>query len=179
MLHVESEHKLGAVENAVRRAAHRHEASVIAVTHVGQHLHGAQGAADAFVYWLCQHDLYAALLVADIRVSAFLPFRIAAWSDGGNAVLEAVSPVEICRLLNRPDLAPLATPLEDLLRTIMEEAARPAAAATQAAAGTHRGGLGATEDQMNVRGSLPQRIDCRGTKVEELGGTGELDTPGG
>ena len=44
------------------------------------------------------------------------------------------------------------------------------------------GGLGdrpATEDQVNMRATLPQRIDCHGTKVEELAGTGVLDSPGG
>ena len=39
--------------------------------------------------------------------------------------------------------------------------------------------LGATEDQMNMRGTVPQRIDNRGSKVEELAGTGEQDSPGG
>jgi hypothetical protein len=32
---------------------------------------------------------------------------------------------------------------------------------------------------VNARASIPQRIDCRGTKVEELGGTGEHDAQGG
>ena len=37
----------------------------------------------------------------------------------------------------------------------------------------------ATEDFVNMRASLPQRIDCHGTKVEELVGTGVHDAPGG
>jgi hypothetical protein len=36
-----------------------------------------------------------------------------------------------------------------------------------------------TEDQVNMRATLPQRIDCLGTKVEELAGTGVPDTQGG
>jgi len=40
-------------------------------------------------------------------------------------------------------------------------------------------GVGATEDQMDARATVPQRIDCHGTMVEYLAGTGEQDSPGG
>lgn len=40
-------------------------------------------------------------------------------------------------------------------------------------------GIGATEDQMDARATIPQRIDRLGTKVEDLAGTGEHDSPGG
>ena len=39
--------------------------------------------------------------------------------------------------------------------------------------------LGATEDQMSLRGMVPQRINREGTKVEDLAGTGEYEAPGG
>jgi hypothetical protein len=32
---------------------------------------------------------------------------------------------------------------------------------------------------MDVKGTIPQRIDRKGTKVEDLAGTGEGDSPGG
>lgn len=38
---------------------------------------------------------------------------------------------------------------------------------------------GATEDQMNTRQQIPQRIDRLGTKIEDLVGTGKIDAPGG
>jgi hypothetical protein len=177
MLQVTSDHPLGSIEPAIRRAAHHHEASVLMVSHVGQHV--VAGSDDAIVFGICSAELYGALLGADIRMAAFLPCRIAAYSQQGRVTLASLSPLEFCRLLHRPDLAPLATPLEDLLLRIMKEAAQPSAEAAQAAAGAHRGGLGATEEQMNVRGSIPQRIDCRGTKVEELAGTGDHDSQGG
>jgi len=40
-------------------------------------------------------------------------------------------------------------------------------------------GIGATEDQMNTRGTVPQRIDRLGTKVEDLAGCGGHDSKGG
>lgn len=40
-------------------------------------------------------------------------------------------------------------------------------------------GIGATEDQMDIRGAIAQRIDKKGTKIEDLAGTGEHDSNGG
>jgi hypothetical protein len=40
-------------------------------------------------------------------------------------------------------------------------------------------GIGATEELMDARATIPQRIDRIGTKVEDLAGTGEHDSPGG
>jgi hypothetical protein len=40
-------------------------------------------------------------------------------------------------------------------------------------------GIGATEDQMDIRGAIAQRIDRKGTKIEDLAGTGEHDSNGG
>jgi hypothetical protein len=40
-------------------------------------------------------------------------------------------------------------------------------------------GIGATEEQMDLRGTIPQRIDRKGTKIEDLAGTGQHDSPGG
>jgi hypothetical protein len=60
----------------------------------------------------------------------------------------------------------------------MEDAARPAAAG-QAKAAARDGGPGATEGMVNARAAIPQRVDCHGTKVEEIGGTGKHDAQGG
>jgi hypothetical protein len=40
-------------------------------------------------------------------------------------------------------------------------------------------GIGATEDEVDMKDTVPQRIDKDGTKVEDLAGTGEQDSPGG
>lgn len=181
MLRVNSEQRLEAIEEALRRAAHRHGASVLAVTPVGQLLRerDSEAGEDAVVFTLCHHELFATLLEAEIRVSAFLPCRIAAYTQSGRVTLEAMSPIEMGRLLNRPDLVQFSGPLETVLCQILEETARPEARAAQASTALHRGGLGATEEQVHLRGAVPQRIDCRGTKVEDLGGTGEHDSRGG
>lgn len=40
-------------------------------------------------------------------------------------------------------------------------------------------GIGATEDQVDMRDTVPQRIDRKGTKIEDLAGTGDIDSEGG
>ncbi len=40
-------------------------------------------------------------------------------------------------------------------------------------------GIGATEEQVDMRGTVPQRTDRLGTKIEDLAGTGDGDSPGG
>ena len=39
--------------------------------------------------------------------------------------------------------------------------------------------VGATEDNVNMRDTVPQRINRRGSKVEDIAGTGEQDAKGG
>jgi len=179
MIQIHTTQRLHQIEFGLRMAAERHGGSLVAVTHVGQLLkpeHGI-GEADAISFTLCLSTLYAPLLRADIRFAAFLPIRIAACAKGDGAFLETVSPREYCRLLHRLDVEPLAASLEDALRQVMEEAAHRPHSEAEASGlpGDHR----ATEDQINMRAALPQRIDCRGTKVEELAGTGVHDAQGG
>ena len=44
---------------------------------------------------------------------------------------------------------------------------------------SHHPGMGATEEQVNLRAMVPQRTDKLGTKVEDLAGTGQQDALGG
>ena len=40
-------------------------------------------------------------------------------------------------------------------------------------------GFGATEDQIDMRDTIGQRIDKIGTKIEDMAGTGQIDAGGG
>jgi len=40
-------------------------------------------------------------------------------------------------------------------------------------------GIGATEDQIDMRDTVPQRVNRKGTKIEDEAGTGEHDSSGG
>lgn len=164
MLQQHSTHRLDQVELSLRRAAERHDGSLLATSGVG----------NALAFTLCFSNLYEPMLMADPRFASFLPCRIAAWAKGDGVMLETISPREYCRLLHRPDLERLAESLEGILRRVMEDAARRTSA--PARPDEERA---ATEDQVNMRAALPQRLDRHGTKVEELAGTGVHDAQGG
>ena len=165
MLQIHTTQSLPALEAGLRAAATRHGASVLAVSRFDEFL-----PAGAAAFTMCFADLYAPLLRADIRFAAFLPSRIAVCRKGDGYLLETISPAEYCRMLQRPDLQPVAADLETALRAVMEEAVRRAPLEADHPS---------TEDQVNMRAAVPQRIDCRGSKVEELAGTGAHDAQGG
>jgi len=167
------------VETGLRNAAERHGGMVLAVSQIGHLLqkdHNLNGG-DAIVFTMCFPDQYVPLLRADIRFSAFLPSRISFCAKEAGNFFETISPLEYCRLLHRPEVEPLAAVLEETLRYVMEEAAHglPHGASAGKAQYEHI----STEDQVNMRATVPQRIDCVGTKVEELAGTGVPDSQGG
>lgn len=176
MLQVRSTHRFHATETRLRMATEQAGGTVLAVTDMGALLRmgAAAGAAEpaaAMALTLCFTDLYAPLLAADIRFAAFLPVRVAVCERTGGTFLETVSPRECCQALHRLDLEPVAARLEERLRSVIESAAL----STSSVAVPHT----PTEDQVNMRAALPQRVDCRGTKIEDLAGTGAVDSQGG
>jgi len=181
MLQIRAAASLDQIEPVLKAAVHRHNAKVTVVSYLGQprHEYGGGGHRDAIVFTIYHSKLYSALLAADIRFAGFLPCRVAAWADAEGTVLQALSPSGYCRILERADLEAQAAPLDDVLRGILEDAAKPLAGAAKTRAGAGPSHWGATEDQVNMRAALPQRIDYRGTKVEDEAGTGSHDAPGG
>lgn len=156
------------MEPALRRAARRRRASISAVESLGP----------ATVFSLSLPESYSELLAADIRFAAFLPLRIAAYEQGSSVILLAASPVASATTLDRTEVQELAASLEGLLNALLDEVKRPMVF-TARTGGHAESALGATEDQMNMRGTVPPRIDRRGSRVEEMAGTGEQDSPGG
>jgi hypothetical protein len=85
-------------------------------------------------------------------------------------------------------LAPMLTAVGALATVVAHfhvvvERTTPATAS--AASGSARGSrptdssVGATENQTDMRDTVPQHVDNRGTKLEDLAGTGEHDSQGG
>lgn len=173
MLEIRATVKLDEIESVLKAVAHRHNANVTVVSHLGQPHR------EALVFTLYHPKLYTALLAADIRFAGFLPCRVAAWPEADGVILQALAPSEFCRILGRSDLEPLAAPLDGVLRGILEDAAKPLTVSAKTRPGVETSRWGATEDQVNMRATLPQRIDYRGTKIEDEAGTGAHDSPGG
>ncbi|MDX2151674.1 MAG: hypothetical protein SFV54_13130 [Bryobacteraceae bacterium] len=159
MLEVRSIRRLEEIEPALCHAAAIHGATVLAATRL---------APDIFSFTLHHAPLESALLSAEPRSAAFLPCRVTVRREGSHLLLEALQPHHFGDILKRKDLERLLLPLEALVKNVLEETARRSSAS-----------IGATEWQMNIRGAIPHRIDCHGTQVEELAGTGQLDAPGG
>jgi len=63
--------------------------------------------------------------------------------------------------------------------TVVVERAESATPAPPPAVFRATSGFGATEEQVDMKGTVAQRIDSRGTKVEDLGGVGGHDAKGG
>ena len=63
---------------------------------------------------------------------------------------------------------------------VVERAERGAGRPRAASAASGRtSGFGATDDLVDMKDTVAQRIDNKGTKVEDLGGVGEHDAKGG
>jgi hypothetical protein len=62
---------------------------------------------------------------------------------------------------------------------VVVERVGPAAATRGAAPGAQGSSMGATEEQVDMKDTVGQRIDRKGTKLEDIAGTGEHDSPGG
>lgn len=181
MLQIRSSVKLDDLESVLKAVAHRHNARVTVISQLEEPLQGkaAGGAREALVFTFYHPKLHTALLSADIRFAGFLPCRVAAWPEKGGVMLQALAPSEFCRFLGRTDLEPLAMPLDGILRGILEDAAKPLTAAAQKRTGVEKSRWGATEDQVNMQATVAQRIDYRGTKIEDEAGTGAHDSSGG
>jgi uncharacterized protein (DUF302 family) len=178
MLHVPSKRRLEEMEAVLCRAAQHHDMRVLAVIHLGRLMSAeTRPLHDVYVFTVCHAPLYAALLSAEPRFATILPCRIAAREDGNGITLETITAGEFSRWLGRDDLDQLTEPLDTALQALMQEASLPSAAGVAQSKTDYS--LGATEIQVNVRGTLPHRLDCHGTHVEDLAGTGKLDAPGG
>jgi uncharacterized protein (DUF302 family) len=181
MLQIRSTVKLDHIESVLKAVAHRHNAHVTVVSHLGrpQHVEAAGGPQEALVFTFYHPKLHTALLAADIRFAGFLPCRVAAWPTADGSMLQALTPSEFCRVLGRSDLETLAAPLDAVLQGILEDAAKPPTVSARSRPEVETSRWGATEDQVNMQLTLPQRIDYRGTKIEDEAGTGTHDSAGG
>ena len=62
---------------------------------------------------------------------------------------------------------------------VVERAERGSGPARAASASRGTSGFGATDDLVDMKDTVAQRIDNKGTKLEDLGGMGEHDAKGG
>ncbi len=106
--------------------------------------------------------------------------RIIIKDDHGATFMEIPLSVATLGVIAAPVLAAVgavATVLANF--TVVVERAEPAAPGGPPSVFRATSGFGATEEQVDMKGTVAQRIDSRGTKVEDLGGVGGHDAKGG
>ena len=106
--------------------------------------------------------------------------RIIIKDDHGNTFMEIPLSVATLGVILAPVLAAvgaIATVLSHF--TVVVERVDRGTPAPPPPAFRSTSGFGATEEQVDMKGTVAQRIDARGTKVEDLGGVGGHDAKGG
>jgi hypothetical protein len=173
MIQVRSRHPLSRVSTALHRYAHQHRATI-------QTIHMGRGPCPV-VFLLTYPDFQHRLAQADRRWLTCLPWHVAGGEEeAGGTYLETLSPLEVCKWLNL-DPTDVPAEFEKFLTELLDHAAQALGEGIHIDS-PHQSehyGLGATELQVNQRATVPQRIDNKGTKVEELAGTGQHDAQGG
>jgi hypothetical protein len=109
--------------------------------------------------------------------------RVIIKDDHGVTFMEVPLSVATIGVILAPVLAAvgaIATAISNFT-VVVERAERGPAKPRGAAASTSgtTSGFGATDDLVNMKDTVAQRIDSKGTKVEDLGGPGGHDAKGG
>ena len=108
--------------------------------------------------------------------------RIIIKDNNGATFMEIPLSVATLGVIAAPILAAvgaIAAAISDF-QVVVERVKPSTLAATHAAGhGAQGSNLGATDDQVNMSNTVGQRIDRKGTKLEDLAGTGEHDSQGG
>ena len=106
--------------------------------------------------------------------------RIIIKDQTGATFMEIPLSVATLSVIAAPILAAvgaIATAISDF--KVVVERVSPASTTRAAAPGAQGSSMGATEEQVDMKDTVGQRIDRKGTKLEDLAGTGEQDSPGG
>lgn len=117
--------------------------------------------------------LAQALLAEELERRQITPPPVAPPEAGAVSLLAALRR-RICREPAQP-LPTCQEPAPPKLRIIREPITDPRTRQSR----RRLGNVGATEDQVSMVGTLPERTNGKGTKIEDLAGTGQHDSLGG
>jgi len=106
--------------------------------------------------------------------------RIIIRDEQGHTFLEIPLTVATIGVIAAPVLAAVGAIASLVAKfDIVVERAAPAKAQAPAQSTTTDPSTGATEDKVNMAGTVGQRVNQEGTKVEDIAGTGKPDAQGG
>jgi hypothetical protein len=107
--------------------------------------------------------------------------RIMIRDEHGHTFMEIPLTVATVGVVVAPVLAAVGAiaALVTHVTVVVERTTPPGSGASASHAGPTDASVGATESKTDMVDTVPQRVDRRGTKVEDLAGTGQHDAPGG
>ena len=74
---------------------------------------------ECLIYEICNPHQAKAVLESDMSMSTVLPCRISLYEDNGVTVMATLKPTLMLSMFNRPDLAPVAQNVEEIINRIM------------------------------------------------------------
>ncbi len=104
--------------------------------------------------------------------------RIIVRDDHGHTFMEIPLTVAAIGAIAAPVLAAVAA-IATLVSNFEIVVERAAPVGNQPQSPVTDASVGATEDQVNMAATVPEHVDKKGTKVEDIAGTGQHDSLGG
>ena len=122
---VHSTKSMDAIQRGLEESAARNKFGIIAVHDLQETLKkkGVELAMECRVYEVCNPQQAKKVLDANGAVSTALPCRISVYGTQGQYKLATLRPTEMMKAFGDPQLEPVAKEVEDVIFTMMTEAA--------------------------------------------------------
>lgn len=125
LFEVASKKSLEEIGRALQEAAGRHKFGMIAVHDLKEKMKekGVDFAGECMIYEVCNPQQAKKVLEANGAVSTALPCRISVYRSGEAFRIATILPTAMMKMLNSPELEPVAREVEDVVVAMMKEAA--------------------------------------------------------
>lgn len=122
---VSSRRTLDDIEARLHEAAARHQFGILTVHDLKETMKkkGVEFAGECRIYEVCNPHQAKKVLEADGAVSTALPCRISVYRSGDEYRIATLLPTAIMTVFGNAALQPVAVEVEDVLKSMMEEAA--------------------------------------------------------
>jgi len=116
---------LGEIAKALEESAARNQFGIIADHDLRETMKkkGVEFAMECRIFEVCNPHQAKKVLEADSAISTALPCRISVYGSGDGYTLATMLPTEMLKSFDRPDVAPVAKEVEDVIKRMMQDAA--------------------------------------------------------
>lgn len=116
---------LADIEKALGDSASRNKFGVIAVHDLQETMKrkGVDLAMECRIFEVCNPHQAKKVLEADGSISTALPCRISVYGSPGDYTLATMLPTEMMKSFDKPEIAPVAREVEDVIVRMMQDAA--------------------------------------------------------